>query len=228
MPPKKVLILGGTREAAELAKSLNDSGDWHVTTSLAGRTKTPLPLAGETRIGGFGGPDGLAAFIRENGFDKVIDATHPFAKTISSNAVAACQTAGVPLEIRQRAPWKMQVGDHWTVVESLKEAAALLPSGSRVFLALGRQYLDEFRKRPDCHFVIRMVDRPEGDMGFASHELVLGKPSANRVAEQSLFEEFRITHLVCRNSGGMSGYAKIEAARKLALPVVILNNTADQ
>ncbi len=227
MPLRKVLILGGTREAAELAADLHGSGNWHVTTSLAGRTKSPVTPAGETRIGGFGGAQGLAEFIKQNGFDKVIDATHPFAKTISANAVVACQLAGIPLETYQRAPWKMQVRDHWTVVGSLKEAAALLPSGSRVFLALGRQYLDEFRNRTDCHFVIRMVDKPEEDIGFASHELVLGKPSQNSAAEQTLFEEFKITHLVCRNSGGKSGYAKIEAARKLALPVLILKNPTE-
>lgn len=225
MPDRKVLILGGTREAAKLAAELVASGRWDVTTSLAGRTRTPAALSGRVRIGGFGGVEGLADYIRKEGFSKVIDATHPFARTISANAAAACKLAGVPLESRTRAPWTREPGDNWIEVASLEEAAAALPANARVFLALGRQYLDAFRPRPDCHFIIRMVDQPESLPPFASCEVIAARPSDNPDDEAALFRNHAITHLVARNSGGDGGYAKIIAARQMELPVVMIGRS---
>ncbi|MCO6185798.1 cobalt-precorrin-6A reductase [Rhizobium sp. L1K21] len=222
MPLKKVLILGGTREAAELAAELEQSGKWDVTTSLAGRTKEPAPLAGKVRIGGFGGAKGLAEFIRTNEIEKVIDVTHPFAKTISANAAFACQETGTVLEVRMRAPWGKQDGDRWIDVGSLEEAANALPSGARVFLALGRQYIGAFTKRNDCHFLIRMVDMPETELPFSSYRLIAAKPSSNPNEEAALLSENDITHIVCRNSGGKGAYAKIVAAREMGLPVIMI------
>lgn len=222
MLPKKVLILGGTREATELAKNLHNDGGWAVTTSLAGRTKEPAPVEGNIRIGGFGGAEGLAKFIRENGFSKVIDATHPFAKTISENAIRACRETGTELEIRRRPAWEKQADDQWIEVGSLEEAAGLLPKGERVFLALGRQYLDAFEKRTDCHFIIRMVDEPQAPLNFTSYEVIAAKPSNDPDEEASLFRQTGISHIVCRNSGGDGAYAKIVAARQLGLPVIMI------
>ena len=218
---EKILILGGTREAAELARQLFGQG-LDVTTSLAGRTKEPVPVEGSLRIGGFGGAEGLAAYLREEGVTRVIDATHPFAKTISANAVKACAIASVPLDIRTRAPWQKQPGDLWIEVATLEDAAAALPENARVLLALGRQYLDAFLDRVDCHFVIRMVDPPESPLAFASHEILTAKPSSDPDEEASLFRAHTITHVVCRNSGGDGAYAKIIAAREMGLPVVMV------
>lgn len=219
--PEKILILGGTREAAELARELASQG-LDVTTSLAGRTKEPTPVEGKLRIGGFGGAEGLAGYLKEEGFTRVIDATHPFAKTISANALKACETAALPLDICTRAPWQKQPGDLWTEVATLEEAANALPPNARVLLALGRQYLDAFFARTDCHFVIRMIDPPETPLAFRSHEILTAKPSADPDEEAALFRSHAITHIVARNSGGDGAYAKIVAARRMGLPVVMV------
>lgn len=224
--PERILILGGTAEARRAAERLVAEGH-HVTTALAGRTAEPALPPGEVRIGGFGGADGLAAWLRDNAIARVIDATHPFARRISQNAIRAATEAGVPLEQLGRPGWAPREGDNWTEVPSVKVAAAALPSGARAFLALGRQYLDAFEARNDCHLVIRMVDPPAGPLGFASYDLVLGKPSVEPEEEAALFRQHGVTHLVCRNSGGEAGYGKIAAARTLRLPVIIIARGGD-
>ncbi|GEO85015.1 MULTISPECIES: cobalt-precorrin-6A reductase [Alphaproteobacteria] len=222
-PPETVLILGGTAEAFHLAERLVERGDLRVITSLAGRTQDPVLPPGEVRIGGFGGAEGLAAFMLENGVTRLVDATHPFAHRISQNAIKAAAQAGIALEHLVRPGWERQPGDHWHEVTSLDEAARALPAGATVFLALGRQYLDAFVARSDCRFVIRMVDAPQTPLAFTDYTLILGRPSADATREADLFSAHGITHVVCRNSGGAAGYGKIEAARQLRLPVVILS-----
>lgn len=219
---ERILILGGTAEAADLAARLVAEGQADVLTSLAGRTVNPAPIAGDVRIGGFGGAEGLARFLAENRIDRVIDATHPFATRISENARIACENAGIPLERLDRPSWVRTDKDQWVEVDTLEAAAAALPGGARAFLALGRQYLSAFEMRDDCHFVIRMVDPPQKTLGFRDFELILGKPSGDPRSETELLNRYRITHLVCRNSGGNAGYGKILAARELALPVVMI------
>ena len=223
LPPsrQKILILGGTAEARLLAAQLIEEGH-SVTTSLAGRTIDPVLPEGEVRIGGFGGADGLAAYLRDEQFDRMIDATHPFARRISENAIKASAISGIPLEQRLRPRWQKQPGDRWKSVATLEAAAEALPQAATVFLALGRQYLEAFIRRNDCRFVIRMVDPPESPLGFSDHMLVLGKPASDPDREADLFTAHGITHLVCRNSGGPAGYAKIIAARRLALPVILI------
>lgn len=218
---QKILILGGTAEARLLAAQLIEEGH-SVTTSLAGRTVDPVLPDGEVRIGGFGGADGLAAYLRDEQFDRMIDATHPFARRISENAIKASAISGIPLEQRLRPRWQKQPGDRWKSVATLEAAAEVLPQAATVFLALGRQYLDAFIGRDDCRFVIRMVDPPETPLGFSDHMLVLGKPASDPDREADLFTAHGITHLICRNSGGPAGYAKIIAARRLALPVIMI------
>ena len=217
-----MLILGGTAEAKALAEQLAARGDVTVITSLAGRTAQPMLPPGEVRIGGFGGAAGLTAYIRETGVTRIIDATHPFARRISENAIQAAAETGIALEHLVRPGWVSQRGDRWQDVSSLDEAARALPAGAIVFLALGRQYLDAFAARSDCRFVIRMVDAPAEPLPFADPVLILGKPSVDPAREAELFAAHGITHLVCRNSGGASGYGKIAAAREMGLPVIIL------
>jgi precorrin-6A/cobalt-precorrin-6A reductase len=219
--PERILILGGTREAADLAARLVEEGHV-VTTSLAGRTREPEPLAGELRMGGFGGAQGMAAFLKQGAFTRLIDATHPFARQISANAVEAARLAQVPLEVRTRAPWVREPGDNWIEVESLEAARDAIPTGARVLLALGSQHIGIFASRADVHFIVRMVDPPAVPLALPRHEVVTGKPGATAELEAELFTRYAITHLVCRNSGGAISHAKIEAARLLALPVIIL------
>ncbi len=217
----KILILGGTREAAALAVHLVDEGH-DVTTSLAGRTKEPKPLAGEIRIGGFGGAAGLAAYIMQNRIDRLIDATHPFAVQISANATEAAHHASVILERHQRPPWKRQPDDDWIEVADIPEAIVAVPKNARVLLALGAQHIAPFAKRSDVHFVIRMVDAPARPLPFAQHTLLTGRPPMLVDAEIDMLRAQSVSHIVCRNSGGTGAYAKIEAARILRLPVIMI------
>ena len=225
MPDKthqRILILGGTEEAAEISRSLAARDDVLAITSLAGRTSHPQNIAGPCRIGGFGGAAGLARYLLEQDIDLVIDATHPFARRISANAVEACHIAEVPLDVRLRPPWQQKPGDRWIEVKDLKEAAAALPANARAFLALGSQHLQAFHGRSDVHFIIRMIEAPDGALPFADYELVIGRPGETGEAERALFEPRSVTHLVCRNSGGRRGYAKIEAARAMDIAVIMI------
>ncbi|NJR13531.1 MAG: cobalt-precorrin-6A reductase [Phyllobacteriaceae bacterium] len=208
-------------EAARLASLLVASGH-DVITSLAGRTKEPEPPQGNLRRGGFGGPEGLAAYLAQAKIDVLIDATHPFAKQISANARAAAALAAIPLIIHQRPLWQRQAGDIWIEVVSLADACNAIPPAARVLLALGSQHIGLFATRADVHFVVRMVDVPAGPLALPDHALVIGKPG-DVDAEVELLHSRAISHIVCRNSGGPGAYAKIEAARRLALPVILIN-----
>ena len=219
---KTLLVLGGTSEANDLAQRLVERGDWRIISSLAGRTQSPVLPAGETRIGGFGGVEGLARFLRGEAVDLLIDATHPFAAGISANAAAAAAQEETPLLRLQRPAWTPQTGDRWQSVTSLEEARTAIPHGATVFLALGRQHIDIFAKRADVRFVLRMVDRPEDPLPFGSCVLVIGKPSPDPHSEAELLRSHGITLLVCRNAGGGASYAKLAAARQLSIPVIMI------
>lgn len=225
-PPETILILGGTKEAAALVRELVAAKpEARVITSLAGRTKEPAPLAGEVRTGGFGGIDGMVRYLQENHVTRLIDATHPFARQISANAVEAASIAGVPLDIRTRKPWAKQSGDTWIEVETLEAARDVIPPRARVLLALGSQHIGLFASRDDVHFVVRMIDRPATPLDLPDHALVLGRPGETAAIETMLLIAHAITHIVCRNSGGTAAYAKIEAARELGLPVIMVSRT---
>lgn len=218
-----VLILGGTREAAQIAAEfVRDHPDWRIITSLAGRTKEPKPVLGEVRIGGFGGAEGLADYLRAEGVTRLVDATHPFARQISRNAKQAAQMAGVRLETRMRPPWKKQDGDNWIDVASLEHACDAIPPDARVLLALGSQHIAPFAARSDVHFLVRMIDPPATPLTLPDHELLLSRPGTTTDEEAALMKTHAISHIVCRNSGGDGAYAKIEAARNLGLPVIMI------
>ncbi|MEM7067292.1 MAG: cobalt-precorrin-6A reductase [Pseudomonadota bacterium] len=217
----KILILGGTKEASQLAAQLLADGH-KVTTSLAGRTKEPKPVAGEVRIGGFGGAKGLADYLIENGIEKLIDATHPFAKQISENAKQAASSAKVAFETHTRPPWKKRPDDNWIEVTSLEAARDYIPSEARVLLALGSQHIDLFKTRDDVFFLVRMVDQPATPLSLPDCELLISKPSLDWANEADMLKVREITHIVCRNSGGDGAYAKIVAARELKLEVVMI------
>ena len=217
----KILILGGTSEAAELAKHLVAEGH-DVTTSLAGRTREPDPVSGSIRIGGFGGANGLIAYLKTNTVEKLIDATHPFARKISANAKTAAQETGIEYEKIERPPWKKQPGDDWIEVNSLEQACTAIPASARVLLALGSQHINRFNTRDDVFFLVRMVDRPEEPLSLPDYKLLIGKPATDWKEEMRMLQEYDLTHIVCRNSGGSRAYAKIRAARSLGLPVIII------
>lgn len=218
-----ILILGGTSEARQLAERLVHRGGAAITLSLAGRTKAPLPQAGRLRVGGFGGAEGLAAFLRKEKISVLVDATHPFAARISANAEAAVVLAGAPLIVLQRPEWTREPGDIWLPAGSAAEAAALLGSTpKRIFLAIGRNELDAFRNSAH-RFLIRSVDPVEApEAGFADAAFLLDRGPFDAAAEKALLREHGIEAVVAKNSGGEAAYGKIAAARDLGLPVILI------
>jgi precorrin-6A/cobalt-precorrin-6A reductase len=220
--PAHVLILGGTTEARRLAADLAARAGVRVTTSLAGRVARPAAVAGEVRTGGFGGAEGLAGWLRTHHVDALVDATHPFAETITAGAARAAAATGVPLVVLRRPGWRPGPGDRWYDVPSLAGAAEALPGlGRRVFLSTGRLGLAAFAHLTDLHFVVRSVEPPEPPMPPHT-EVVLARGPFTVADETELLRTHRIEVLVTKDSGGEATAAKLTAARELALPVVVV------
>src|SRR5688572_638849 len=215
----RLLILGGTAEAAELAARLAGDARLETVTSLAGLTRMPTALAGKVRRGGFGGPDGLAAFLREERYDALIDATHPFASRIAAHAAEAAKLAGVPRAKLLRPAFARDPADRFIPVPDMQAAAAALPEGARVFLAAGRREIAAFAARPDLWCLVRMIEPPSSGDTMPRGEVIVGRPPADPEAEIALLEQHGIGWIVSKDSGGQAA-AKIEAARRLGLPVV--------
>ncbi|MEV0636184.1 cobalt-precorrin-6A reductase [Streptomyces sp. NPDC050619] len=217
-----VLILGGTTEARELGAALTARPGLRVTTSLAGRVARPGPVAGEVRVGGFGGADGLAGWLREQRVDALVDATHPFAESITANAARAAAATGVPAVVLRRPSWRPGPEDRWHPVTSLSTAADLLPElGRRVLLTTGRLGLAAFAYLTDLHFVVRSVELPEPPMPPHT-EVLLARGPFTVADESALLYDHCIDVLVTKDSGGEATAAKLAAARALRLPVVVV------
>lgn len=223
----RLLVLGGTTEAAALAALLADMPDWSVTLSLAGRTAAPRREPVPTRIGGFGGPEGLAHWIVGNRIEAVIDATHPFAARISANAARACAEARVPLLAIRRPPWERRPGDAWIEVETVAACVeALGPAPRRVFLTIGRQEVSAFARAPQHAYVVRSIE-PVGDaLPVPDLTTISARGPFGLADEIGLMREAGIEVLVTKNAGGSATYAKIEAARALGLPVIVVARPA--
>ena len=217
----RLLLLGGTTEASELARRLAGRADVAATLSLAGRTKNPAASPLPTRTGGFGGVAGLSAYLREDRIDALIDATHPFAAQMSAHAIAAAQAAGVPLAVLTRPEWREQAGDDWREVGSAEEAARVLGEAPRrVLLTVGRLSAGAFAAAPQHHYVLRSIDAPDDPPPGA--EIVLARPPFARDDEIALMRAHAIDIVVTKNAGGEATRAKIDAARALGLPVVMI------
>ncbi|MEV0481972.1 cobalt-precorrin-6A reductase [Streptomyces sp. NPDC050508] len=218
-----ILILGGTTEARELAAELAARpSEVRVTTSLAGRVSRPGALAGDVRIGGFGGAEGLAEWLREHRVDAVVDATHPFAESITANAARAAAATGLPVVVLRRPGWQPGPEDHWHMVASLPEAAEALPGlGRRVLLTTGRLGLAAFAHLPQLHFVVRSVEPPAPPMP-PDTEVLLARGPFTVADEAALLREHRIDVVVTKDSGGPATSAKLTAAREAGVPVVVV------
>lgn len=218
-----VLILGGTSEARELAGLLADRlPAARVTSSLAGRVTAPRLPAGEVRIGGFGGTEGMARWLREHSVDALVDATHPFAETISAHAAEAQAATGVPLLALRRPGWSPAPGDRWHPADSLAHAAAILPGlARRVFLTTGRTGLAAFAGLDEMWFLVRSVDPPEGAVPRRM-EMLLDRGPYTLEGERAVLREHRIEVVVTKDSGGTATAAKLVAAREAGLPVVVV------
>jgi precorrin-6A/cobalt-precorrin-6A reductase len=219
----RILVLGGSSEASQLAKALSQRQDIFATFSLAGRTKNPAALPLPTRIGGFGGVEGLVAYLQAEGVEAVIDATHPFAAQMKRNAADACAQTSTPLCAFTRPPWEAGEGDRWIDVDDAADAArALGEKPKRVFLTTGRLQAGAFSAKSPHHFVLRSIDAPDADALPASLDLVLARGPFSVGDEIALMREKRIDIVVSKNAGGEATRAKIDAARELGLPVVMI------
>jgi len=219
----RLLLLGGTSEARALSERLAREPGVHAVVSLAGRTRAPLASPLPTRVGGFGGVEGLRRYLVESRIDRVIDATHPFAEQISANAREACAALDIPLAVLAREPWRRAEGDRWVEVPDMAAAVAALGSSPRrVFLTIGRLSVPAFRAAPQHHYLVRSIEPPEPDELPPSCELILARGPFSHDEEIHLMRERQIEALVTKNSGGPLTYAKIEAARALSLETIVV------
>lgn len=220
---KRVLILGGTGDAARLAARAAVLTGVEVITSMAGRVRQPTTTAGRMRIGGFGGVAGLIDYVRDQHIDLLIDATHPFATQISHHAATAAQACGLPHLMLVRPPWEAEAGDRWIAVESIATAVAVLPKiARRVFLTIGRQELAAFAALQNLWFLMRMIDPPLPETPVPPGLLILERGPFTLDDERQLLTTHAIEAIVSKNSGGDPTYAKLIAARELGLPVVMM------
>lgn len=192
--------------------------------SFAGRVARPVRQPMPQRVGGFGGAAGLADYLRAHHITHVVDATHPFAVQMSRNAVAACAAAAVPLLALTRPAWRPEAGDCWTRVKDIAGAVTALDRPrARVMLAVGRMHLADFAANPQHAYLLRLVDPPEATLPFPEAEVILDRGPFDEASDRALMARYDIEIVVSKNSGGTGAYAKIVAARALALPVVMID-----
>ncbi|MGU3391235.1 cobalt-precorrin-6A reductase [Sphingomonas sp. M1A8_2b] len=218
-----ILILGGTTEASALAAALADRG-MAAVLSYAGRVANPKPQPVPMRIGGFGGVDGLATHLLQNGITHLVDATHPFAAQMSRQAVAAAAQAGVAHIALTRPAWTIEEGDAWHRVADIDAAvAALAGPPRRVMLALGRMHVEAFAAQPQHRYLLRFVDTPDGPIPLPDHHLVIDRGPFTLECDLALMREHAIDLVVSKNAGGSGAKAKLIAARQLGLPVLMID-----
>lgn len=216
----KILILGGTAEARQLANRLVAMGH-DVITSLAGRTQDPILPEGGLRMGPFGGIAGLCAYLRAAGIERLVDATHPYAGLISINAVAAAQATGIALVRYMRRPWEQRPGQTWLLAESARQAADMLPTGATVLLTTGHADLETYLERDDCRMLVRVIEAPAKPLPDHA-ELIQTRPPYRLDDEMALLRRHGVTHLISKNSGGGQTEAKLEAAQRSNVQVIML------
>ncbi|GAB5439527.1 cobalt-precorrin-6A reductase [Falsiruegeria mediterranea] len=217
-----LLILGGTTEANALAKAVAEQG-LNATYSYAGRVDNPRPQPLPTRVGGFGGAKGLARYISDHGVTHVIDATHPFAAQMSGNAAQACAQTDTPLAALTRPAWVEGEADKWIHVANVDTAVeALSGPAQRVFLAVGRMHLAEFAAQPQHHYLLRLVDEP-GSVPMPSAEVEVSRGPFTVEGDIELMRRHGTQLVVSKNAGGSGARAKLDAARALGLPVLMID-----
>jgi precorrin-6A/cobalt-precorrin-6A reductase len=223
----RILILGGTAQARELAERLAKRTDLEVIVSLAGRTKAPAPQPVPVRTGGFGGTAGLAEYLAKERIDAVIDATHPYANNISANAAAAVRQAGVALLAFRRPPWRAVAGDRWTEAVDVADAVRRLgEQPRRVFVTLGRTELAPLTAAPQHFYLIRSVDPVEPPLPLPRVNYVTGRGPFSEGDDRALMSAHAIDAVIAKNSGGTATYGKIAAARARGIDVIMLRRPA--
>ena len=220
---RRLLILGGTGDAIALAARAAGLPGLSVVSSLAGRTRSPRMPEGDLRVGGFGGANGLAGYLRDENIDLIVDATHPFAARITANAAAACDDAERPLLALRRPQWHPEPDDRWVEVDSVAESAITAGNhGSRIFVTVGRTEFEPFKDRPDLWLLVRLMETTAEPLGIADGVTVVDRGPFNAEDEVCLMTEYRIDCVVTKNAGGDATYGKIAAAQSLGLPVIMV------
>jgi precorrin-6A/cobalt-precorrin-6A reductase len=223
----RIIILGGTTQARELAERLAKRTDLEVIVSLAGRTKSPQPQPVPVRTGGFGGVAGLAEYLAKERVDALVDATHPYAKIISANAAAAARQAGVALLAFRRPPWRAVAGDRWIEAVDVADAMARLGEHPRrIFVTLGRTELAPLTAAPQHFYLIRSVDPVEPPLPLPRVNYVTGRGPFSEGDDRALMSAHAIDAVIAKNSGGTATYGKIAAARALGIDVIMLRRPA--
>ncbi|AVW90943.1 cobalt-precorrin-6A reductase [Celeribacter baekdonensis] len=220
-----ILLLAGTTEARNLAGYMAEAGVKTVA-SLAGVTRAPLPMAVETRVGGFGGDAGFEAYLDRAGITAVIDATHPFAAKITARTARICAARGLPYLRYERPGWRSRPGDAWHEVADYAGLSAIIPVGARVFLATGRQSLSQMAHLADRHLICRVIDPPEGAFPYPNGAFVIGRPPFSEDTEIEALRALNPNWMVVKNAGGASGRAKLDAARRLGISVAMIARPA--
>lgn len=210
-----ILVLAGTTEARALCRRI---ADLEVTASLAGVTEAPKTLGVPTRIGGFVGGDGFLEFCKNNGVEAVVDATHPFAAPITERTYRLCTQARIPYLRLERPAWTVKPS--WHRVRDAASAAATIPNGARVFLATGRQTLQEFEALGKAEVFVRVVEDTGAEFPFERGRFVFGLPSKSVEEEKALLSMLGVDYLVTKNSGGSD--AKLRAAEELGLSIIVI------
>lgn len=219
----KLLLLAGTSDARRLAAQVCDLSGVEVIASLAGATRKPRALDVPTITGGFGGEAGQREYLKNNEIDAVVDATHPFAAQISVRSHRLCRAMGLAYVQLLRPAWAPQEGDQWVTVDRGEDAEAHIAKGARVFLATGRQTLPMFEGLLDRHLIFRQIDPPGQAFPYANGEFLVGRPPFSIADEIGLFKQLKIDWLVVKNAGGAASKSKLDAARALGIPVLMLN-----
>lgn len=220
---EKILIFGGTSEARELANKLVALG--HViTTSLAGRTRAPMLPPGNVHIGHFGGTKPLEAYLTEQHFERVIDATHPYAVQISSSVFAAATRARIPLLQLVRPPWQKPQAATWIEISAAADVATHLEQSAVLLVTLGAGALRDLDPEPKCTCLYRMIEPPAPNT--SNRTILLARPPFDLASELALMRQHGVTHLLTKNAGGDQTRAKIDAAAQLAIPTFIVTRPA--
>lgn len=224
--PPRILVLGGSTEGFDAAEALAAEG-YEIVSSFAGRTKERRSAVGEERVGGFGGPEGLASYLAAKKIALVVDALHPFAARMKENAEAACEATDTPLVHIDRPQWRATPGDDWLHAPDIAAAALATPATSGTcLLTIGRQHVGEFEKRTDLDLLIRVIDAPETPFEHPRAAFLLQRGPFTLEAERTLFRERNVTCLVAKNSGSAAAEAKLVVARERGIPVVIVDRPA--
>jgi precorrin-6A/cobalt-precorrin-6A reductase len=224
MSKKKILLLGGTTEAREIAEVLATRPSFEAVMSLAGATTIPGQYALPLRIGGFGGSEGLALFLRENKVDLLVNATHPYANQMWLNAIQASRLAQVPLVVFHRPEWVPTEADRWSYARDIGSAVSKLKRmrARNIFLPLGRKELVKFEAVPKHRYLIRAIEVFDPPLKLPHVTYLKARPPFDKAAEIALMKRHRIDLMIVKNSGGSASYAKMVAARELGIDTIVV------